>query len=89
MLPTRFDQPFYVPAEKRHLFRGVNSSGYLPPLELPPEPDDNGVLLQRIDALTERVEKLETNLILLRNSSSKSTENMGKRTIQNSRGIVL
>jgi len=26
------NQPFYVPIAKRHLFRGINVRGYLPPL---------------------------------------------------------
>jgi hypothetical protein len=32
-----YTQPFFVPLHKRHLFRGISPSGYLPAL-LPPEP---------------------------------------------------
>ena len=33
MLNEDFTQPWYIPMDKRHLFRGINASGYLPPLE--------------------------------------------------------
>lgn len=34
-----YTQPFHVPLNKRHLFRGLSINGYLPALELPePQP---------------------------------------------------
>lgn len=33
MLNEDYSQPWYIPMDKRHLFRGINASGYLPPLE--------------------------------------------------------
>lgn len=50
-------QPFFVPYDKRYLFRGVSASGYLPALEPKPtekqprEPQSNEQLYKSLDQL--------------------------------------
>ena len=73
-------QPFYVPLSKRHLFRGVNAWGYLPPLiypELSPVVDleDRINNLEAISAepgqiprrYHDRLEQIQREVVYLRN----------------------
>ncbi len=71
-------KPFYVPRAKRHLFCGVNASGYLPAIEVAEQPSDS-ILIDAIADLEDRVAANTGTLQAQKDQLSKVFQRFSKR----------
>ena len=95
----RYDQPFFVPHSKRHLVKGVNAWGYLPPLELPQEAEDLDDRINDLESLSaqpgsvpqyyhDRIEQLQGKLNFLQNKMNEHVDKPRGRRQTKARGVV-